>query len=59
MEYGSKAPFIAFTLAMVSGTILATGQYVGGAILAGLAVLVFALWQYAESRGGDARHTLW
>ncbi len=31
MEYGSAAPFIAFLLAMVGGSLLAVGSYVGGA----------------------------
>jgi hypothetical protein len=59
MEYGSKAPFFAFVLAMVSGVLLATGSYIGGGILGVLALVIYALWLYAESRGDDARHTLW
>ena len=59
MEYGSPAPFLAFALAMVSGALLAVGQYLAGGILAGLAVIVYALWQLALRRGEDDRHTLW
>ena len=58
VEYGSPAPWYTLILAMVSGALLATGHYVGGTIVAGLAVLIFALWRYAESRGDDARHTI-
>jgi hypothetical protein len=59
MEYGSPAPFVAFVLAMVSGVLLATGRYVAGAVFGVLAVVVFALWQFAQERGDDDRHTLW
>jgi uncharacterized protein (TIGR03382 family) len=59
MEYGSPAPFWAFALAMVSGTLLAIGSYVGGTITGGFAVLVAVLWQRARRRGDDARHTIW
>jgi hypothetical protein len=58
-EYGSPAPFWVFALAMVSGTLLAIGSYVGGAIAGGFAVLVGVLWQRARQRGDDARHTIW
>ncbi len=58
MEYGSPAPFWAFALAMVSGVCLTTGSYVAGAVTGGIAVLVLALWQLAQKRGDDARHTL-
>jgi hypothetical protein len=59
MEYGSPAPFVAFVLAMISGVLLATGKYVAGAVIGGLAILIFALWQFARERGDDDRHTLW
>jgi hypothetical protein len=59
MEYGSGAPFIAFVLAIVSGTLLAIGTYVPGAVLGLLAILVLALWLFATERGDDDRHTLW
>jgi hypothetical protein len=59
MTYGSPAPFVAFVLAMVSGTVLALGHYIAGGILGVLAVLIFGLWRYAEQRGDDARHELW
>jgi hypothetical protein len=59
MEYGSPAPFIAFALALVAGTLLAGSHHVGGAVAAGLAVALFALWRFARERGDDDRHTLW
>lgn len=59
MEYGSPAPFIAVVLALVSGTLLARGSYVGGAVAGALAVVVYALWLFARERGDDDRHTLW
>jgi hypothetical protein len=43
----------------LSGVLLATGRYVAGAVFGVLAVVVFALWQFAQERGDDDRHTLW
>jgi uncharacterized YccA/Bax inhibitor family protein len=59
MEYRSPAPIVAFVLAMVSGTLLATANYLVGAVIGVVAVLVFGLWQFANERGDDDRHTLW
>ena len=58
LAYGSPAPLIAFVLAMVSGTVLALGRYATAAVLAALAVILLGAWQYAESRGDDARHEI-
>ena len=44
---------------MVSGTLIATQHYVGGAVTAVLAIVVFGLWRLALDRGDDDRHTLW
>jgi hypothetical protein len=59
VEYRSPAPFFAFILAVVSGALLAFGDYVAGGVLAGLAITVLALWQFAKERGDDDRHTFW
>ena len=59
MEYRSPAPVVAFVLAVVSGVLLATGAYVGGAVTGSLALLVYGLWFFAQQRGDDDRHTLW
>jgi hypothetical protein len=49
-----KRPTIsAFVLAMVSGTLLATGEYLGGAIAAFLAIILMAAWDRARGRGED------
>ena len=56
--YGSPAPLIAFVLAMVSGSVLGLGRYFTAAVLAALAVILLAAWQYARSRGDDARHEI-
>ena len=56
--YGSPAPLVAFALAMVSGTVLALERYITAAVLAALAVILLAAWQYAQSRGDDARHEI-
>jgi hypothetical protein len=56
--YGSPAPLIAFVLALVSGTVLALGRYITATVLAALAMILLAAWQYAESRGDDARHEI-
>jgi hypothetical protein len=59
VEYGSPAPFVAFALALASGTLLAIGSYLAGAILGCVAALVLGLWQFAKQRGDDDSHTLW
>ena len=59
LSYGSPAPLIAFVLAMVSGTVLALGRYLTAAVLAAMAVTLLGAWQYAESRGDNARHEIW
>jgi len=57
--YRAPTPIYAFVLAVVSGTLLATHHYVGGAVTAALAVLLMWLWQIANDRGDDDRHTIW
>ena len=59
MEYRAGTPIAAFVLALVSGTLLASGHYLGGAITGALAVVLLALWLFANDRGDDDRHTLW
>jgi hypothetical protein len=59
MDYGSPAPFVAFALALVSGTLLVIGSYIGGAVTGVLAITVFGLWRFARERGDDDRHTIW
>ena len=59
MEYGSAAPVVAFALAVVSGSLLAAGMYIGGGVTGVLAVLLLWLWRRAERKGEDSRHTLW
>lgn len=44
---------------MVSGALLATGHYIGGAITGVLAAVLLGLWQFGNSRGDDDRHTIW
>jgi protein-S-isoprenylcysteine O-methyltransferase Ste14 len=59
VEYRASTPLYAFVLAVVSGTLFATGHYLGGGITALIAVVLFALWQFANERGDDDRHTIW
>jgi protein-S-isoprenylcysteine O-methyltransferase Ste14 len=59
MEYRAGTPIYAFVLAVVSGTLLATGHYIGGGIAGILAVILLALWKFANARGDDDRHTVW
>jgi hypothetical protein len=59
VEYSSPAPLIAFVLAMVSGSLIATQHYIAGAVTGALAIVVFGLWRFAVDRGDDDRHTLW
>jgi hypothetical protein len=59
MEYGSPAPFLAFALAVVAGSMLAFGSYVAGVVICVAAVVVFGLWQFARRRGDDDRHTIY
>ena len=53
MEVRARTPFLAVGLAMVAGALLAAGRYVGGAILAGLALTLYALWLLGKDRGDD------
>jgi hypothetical protein len=39
--------------------LFALGRYVGGAVTAGMAVLVHGLWVFAKDRGDDDRQALW
>jgi len=49
---GSLYPWIApFVFAALSGTLLATGSYVAGAVFGGLALLIGWLHQVAIRRG--------
>ena len=59
IEYRSPAPFVAVGLAMVGGTLLATGAWLGGAAAVVLALIVYSAWQFAQRRGDDDRHVLW
>jgi hypothetical protein len=59
VEYRAPTPILAFVLAFVSGTLLATGQNVGGAIAGVIAIVLFGLWKFANERGDDDRHTIW
>jgi hypothetical protein len=44
--------------AIISGTLLASGKYVGGAVTAVIAVVLLALFNLANDRGDDDRHTI-
>jgi hypothetical protein len=59
VTYGSAAPFYAFILAVVAGTLLGTHGYLGGAITALLAVVIYGLHRFARDRGDDDSHTIW
>jgi protein-S-isoprenylcysteine O-methyltransferase Ste14 len=58
VEYRAGTPIYAFVLAVVSGTLFAAGHYVSGGITALTAIVLFALWRFANERGDD-RHTIW
>lgn len=59
VEYRAPTRTYAFVLAVVSGTLLATGHYVGGLVTGVAAVALLALWRFAERRGDDDRFTIW
>ena len=59
MTYRPPVYVLAFTFAVVSGVLLATGRYVGGAILAVVAIAMVALRQFADRRGDDDRTEIW
>jgi len=59
MEFRAPTRIYAVVLAVVSGTLLATGHYVGGAITGGLAIFLMVLWKIAEDRGDNDRFTIW
>jgi len=49
----------ALTFALVSGTLLAVGKYVGGAITGVIALLLMTGRYITDRRGEDDRFTLW
>jgi hypothetical protein len=59
VQYRAPTPIYAFVLALVSGVLLASGHYLGGAVAAVIAIVLLALWRFAQQRGDDDRHTLW
>jgi hypothetical protein len=59
VEYRAPTRIVAFVLAVVSGTLLAIGHYVGGAIAGVIAIVLMGLWKFANERGDDDRFTLW
>lgn len=59
VEYRAPTRIYAFVLAIVSGTLLAAGHYLGAAITGVIAVVLLALWKFADARGDDDRHTIW
>jgi hypothetical protein len=44
---------------LVSGVLIATGRYLGGAITGFLAVVLLALWRWGVEHDDNDRHTLW
>ena len=52
---GPPTPVIAFVLAIVAGTLLATGRIVGGAIAVGLALL--CAWAIDRTREDGDDHS--
>jgi hypothetical protein len=59
VEYRAGTRIYAFMLAVVSGTLLTSGRYLGGAICGVLAIVLWALWKFARKRGDDDRRTIW
>jgi hypothetical protein len=58
VQFRSPAPFVSFVLATVSGTLLATGALLSGAIVGVIAIVMLGLWRFAVERSDDDRHTL-
>ena len=59
MEYRAPTRIFAFVLAVVCGALLAQGHLLGGAITGLIALVLLALWKFADARGDDDRHTIW
>jgi hypothetical protein len=58
-RWKAPTPIFAFVAAIVSGTLLAVGEYVGAVVLACIGILLLAAWQFAEARGDDDEHGFW
>jgi hypothetical protein len=59
VEYRPPTRIYAFVLAVVSGVLLARGHLVGGGIAGVIALVLLALWKFANARGDDDRFTIW
>ncbi len=59
MLWRSPLYLYAFTAAVVAGVLLAIGDYVAGAILVVVALVLAAARYIADRRGEDETFTLW